>query len=155
MNRNRWLMLALIVSLAGNLILAGFIAGKVYGGSQWWPAADHSRTFRFPLGALPRERRAEFRAELRRNLDGSWKHLRQTQRAVAVAAGREQFDRAALEGALLRFRTELQTSQEKAHASLVDLMNSMTPDERRRAARAMQRHARGPRPLRGPPDHPR
>jgi uncharacterized membrane protein len=141
------LILALLLSLAANLALGGFIAGRMSA-----PASPPAPVAMDPyvgslraLRDLPEHRQAAMRPLLRehlRDLRPSVRDVRRAQRRVDEALTAEPFDPAALATALERFRTALLESQERSHGALVQLTGSLNPEERLALREAM---ASGPR----------
>ena len=149
MTKLRWLAVLLALSVAVNLGLAGFAAGRMFSGAHGGPLQDPAWGLARALRGLPEERRAALRPMLRsqmRTLGPSFRHLRGAQRNLIESAAAEPFDRAALEGALARFRNELLASQERSHRAFVEVMAALNPQERKRVLESMRRRA--------PPRHP-
>lgn len=148
MTKFRWLAVLLALSVAVNLGLAGFAAGRMFSGAQGGPLHDPAWSLARALRVLPEERRDALRPMLRsqmRTLGPRFRHLRGAQRDLIESAAAEPFDRAALEDALARFRNELLASQERSHSAFVEVMASLNADERKRVLESMRR--------RGPPRH--
>ena len=148
MSKTRWLAVLLAVSLAVNLGLAGFAAGRMFSGFHGGPLHDPARGLARSLRGLPDERRDALRPLLRaemRRIGPSVRELRGAQRDLIELASAEPFDRQALEAALERFRNELLASQERSHRALVEVMAALTEAERRQVLESMRRH--------GPPRH--
>jgi uncharacterized membrane protein len=146
MRSNNALVIALIVSLAANLALAGFVVGRM---SAPGPAPAAMDPFLGSLRAmhrLPEERQAEIRPLLRehfRSLRPSVREMRRAQRHVNEALAREPFDPAALDDALTGFRGVLLQSQERSHEALIQLAATLRPEERIVLREVMTRGARG------------
>ena len=148
MNKTRWLAVLLAASVAVNLGLAGFAAGRMFSGFHGGPLHDPARGLARSLRGLPEERRDELRALLRsemRPMGPRIRQLRGAQRDLVELASAEPLDRQALEGALERFRNELLASQERSHRALVEVMAVLSADERKQVLESMRR--------RGPPRH--
>ena len=142
MTKFRWLAVLLALSVAVNLGLAGFVAGRVYSGAHGGPLHDPAWGLARALRALPEERRDALRPMLRsqmRTLGPSLRHLRVAQRELIESAAAEPFDRVALEEAMARFRNELLASQERSHRALVEVMAALSADERKRVLESMRR----------------
>ena len=148
MTKFRWLALLLALSVALNLGLAGFAAGRMFSGFHGGPLHDPAWGLARALRGLPEERREALRPLLRsqmRTLGPSIRHLRSAQRDLIESAAAEPFDRAVLEGALERFRNELLASQERSHRALVEVLDFLSAEERKQVLESMRR--------RGPPRH--
>ena len=154
--RNRWLVGGLVVSVVLNLLLVGFVVGRLASappGMPPDPTAGFGRLLRF----LPEERREAVSPVLRghmRDVMREARGLRSEHEAVYSALAAEPYDAAALSAALAALRATLNTTQEVAHRSLVEVAGTLTAAERRQLADAMRkppwrqerRHHRPPPP---------
>lgn len=150
--RSKWLIVALIASLAGNLALGGFVFGRLGTPAPVPAALDPSLGMFRVLRELPEARREALRPPLRehfRSLRGDLQGMREAQRRINRALAGEPFDATALETALQGFRTALLDSQEHNHAMLVRLAGAMTAEERQLLRDAMTRSRRHRGPERG------
>jgi uncharacterized membrane protein len=148
-NSRKWIVGALVVSMALNLALAGFVAGRLLEPRMGPPRLDPSLALFPMLRDLPDARRDELRPLLRaefRQARGEMRRMRVAQRDIRSALTAEPFSDAELAAALAAFRTALLASQEGSHAALVRLAQALTPEERRMLATAMRGSA--PRPFR-------
>ena len=138
--RNKWLIGALAVSLVVNLLLAGFLVGRMSG--------DFG--FRGGFGAAPKMPQLRFleddrRREVTRDLDTRnalrpiLRELRRSQGDIRAALVAEPFEQEALSAALTEFRRRLEESQALSHRKLVAVAARLTPGERRRLARTIDR----------------
>jgi uncharacterized membrane protein len=157
--RNKWLVGGLALSLVLNLLLTGFVIGRLTWGAPGGPpdpTAGFGRLLRF----LPEERRDALRPLVREEMRAVAREargLRGEHAAMYAALTAEPFDAAALASALASLRLRLDATQEAAHRSFVALATRLTPEERRELAAAMrkplwQRRERGGPPGAGPPD---
>lgn len=146
----RWLLIALGVSLALNLALAGFLVGRAAGPppflrpspANFDPAAGLGRLLRF----LPEDRRSEVLDGIaRRDIRKSLGSVRRTQRTLAEHLSQEPFDEQALAATLGRFREQFAASQAASHAAFVAAAARMTPAERQRFVATMRKGPRGRR----------
>ena len=160
MRSRKWLVFALIASVAVNLAMAGFVVGRL--GAPWMApmSLDPSMGLVRVVRELPEERREVLRAELRehfRTLHPRLREMRQAQRRINSALTREPFEPDELSAALAAFRATLLESQQHSQAALVQVVSQMTPEERLLLREAMSRHRRPPghrdRPD-GPPQPP-
>jgi uncharacterized membrane protein len=141
------LSIALAVSIALNLLLAGILVGRAF---HRGPLPDRDKPAlhrerdgrRAPLRGLYREHDDELR-DKRRAIGAA----RRTARAALEA---EPFDRAALERALEALRKETGASQEIMHKAIVDAASKGSPEERKKLGFALDRTALGPDAPRGP-----
>jgi uncharacterized membrane protein len=146
------LSIALAVSIAINLLLAGIWVGRAFrhprpprAGNEM--AALHDERSeregrRGPLRGLYREHGDELR-ERRRAIG-------EARRAARQALDKEPFDRAALESALAALRKETGSSQEIMHRAIVEAAAKATPEERRKLGHALERFGPGTGRERGP-----
>ena len=143
MRTNKWLVGGLVVSLVVNLLLVGFVAGRMSGfGPPPGFGPDPTTGFFRLLGFLPDERRAAIAPELRKQMAALLPVLRKMrgdQREVFETLTAEPFDAAALEAALADLRANLTAAQVASHHSFVEMAKSLTPEERESLARAMRR----------------
>ena len=145
--RNKWLIAALVISLAGNLALAGFVAGRFSAPPPVPAGLDPTLGLFRVLRGLPEARREELRPEVRagfRGLRDELRRMRSAQHGINEALTAEPFDQEALAAALARFRAALLDSQEHNHDALIRIASRMTATERRLLQDAMTR-ARPPR----------
>ena len=154
MNRFRWLVAALVVSLLVNLVLVGFMAGRFSAGQR--PHFDPMMGIRAPTRFLAEERREELKPVIRQFREAlpSLRHLRGTQRVLYDAITADPFEREPLEEALASFRSNLLAGQQTGHAAFVNLVEALTPEERARMLKSMRARKRERR-RDGPPPAPR
>ena len=143
---SKWLIAALTVSVVVNLLLAGFVVGRMsgdFGFRGGMNAAPIMPQLRF----LEKARRREVTRglETRKALRPILRELRGSQGDIRAAFAAEPFDQEALSDALAEFRRRLEESQALSHRKLVAVAARLTPDERRRLARTLDRR-------RGQPD---
>lgn len=144
-NRN-WLVIGLVLSIAVNLALAGFVAGRLLRPGPFPAMLDPSLSLYRVIHDLPEPRRDAFRATMREHfhdLRGDIERMRRAQHDINDALERQPFDPHALDEALDRFRDALMDGQRSNQAVLVKVATAMTPDERKTLLEAMS-HA-GPR----------
>jgi uncharacterized membrane protein len=146
MRTNRWLIGGLVVSLVANLLLVGFVAGRMSGFAPP-PGFGPDPTVGFfrMLGFLSEERRATIAPDLRKQMHQIvpvLRKIRGDQRDVFEALTADPFDAAALEAALADLRANLTATQIASHAAFVEMVRALTPDEREALARAMRRPSR-------------
>jgi len=148
--RTRLLKIALVVSLALNLAVAGLIAGAALKGRPdpggrdgLWP---YSR-------ALPEPYRGDLMRSLRERR-GDWiadrEALGSTRAELAAALVAEPFDAAAVTALLARQRDRFTALADRGAALLVEQIARMSPEERQAYAAALERGPSG-RERMGPP----
>jgi uncharacterized membrane protein len=145
MQTSKWLTISLALSVAINLALVGFLAGRAgLRPGMAMPPDPSLGAFRvlrqIPLRPLLREQLEAVRPDLHR--------LRGAQADVRSALDAEPYDARALEAALAEFREALAASQKHSHEALERLAAHMTREERRQLLAAMDH---GPRVHRPPP----
>ncbi len=140
--RSKWLIGALAVSVVLNLLLAGFVVGRMSG--------DFG--IRSGIGPVPQlkflqedRRREVFQGlETRRAMRPKLRKLRSAQRDMRAALISEPFEEEALSETLAEFRRRLDESQALSHQRLVAVVSRLTPDERRKLASTLDRHPKPP-----------
>lgn len=148
MRSNKGLIAALVVSLALNLALIGFAAGRIGAGPGAHPIVASFGAARV-LRQLPDARQDELRPlyrEQMREIRPHIRELRQSQHHLAAALTAEPFDRDVLAAELAEFRTALLASQTASHQALVELAHAMTPEERALLRTSIAFRARSARP---------
>ena len=155
---NKWLIGGLTVSVILNLLLIGFVAGRVSGappllGGRMDPTTGYVRLLHF----LPEQRReaiAPIVEPMMRELMPALRSMRSDHRAVHEALAGEPFDPNALAATLETLRHHLGSTQATAHATLVELATALSAEERAQLADAMRRPAHKPRGERFRTDRP-
>ena len=149
--RGKWLVGALAVSIIVNLLLAGFVLGRMSGESGFKGGIGPGPVLP-QLRFLEADRRREVTEGLqsRRELRPILRELHRSQKQIRAAFLAEPFDEKALSEALADFRGRLDESQAMSHDKLVAVAARLTPDERRRLSKALDRR-RGPPDKRPPP----
>jgi len=148
MRTNRWLIGGLVLSIVVNLLLVGFVVGRLSGfGPPPAFGPDPTVGFFRMLGFLNDDRRAAIVPALRKEMGELMPTLRKVrgdQRAVFEALTADPFDPAALDAALAGLRANLTAAEVASHRSFVELAKQLSPTERKELARAMHRpHMRG------------
>jgi uncharacterized membrane protein len=147
MRRNRWLIGGLVLSIIFNLLLAGFVAGRLSGVGPPAFGPDPTVGFVRLLGFMDDARRASVRPMLREQLSETLpmlRKMRRNQAAVIDALTREPFDADALAESLTTLLDNLTAMQLASHKAFVALASQLTAAERLKLAQAMRR---------GPPMH--
>lgn len=133
MTGKRWLQLALAVSMALNLLVAGAIIGRM-------------RNPEPPLGWAVKQLDAETRQRLRpvmrrqvTNTARARRELRQLQVEIRDLMAEEALDRDRLSATLARMRALGADYQESLHEGAIDVLAELTPEQRLRVARRLLR----------------
>ncbi len=146
--KSKWLLAILVLSLALNLALVGFLIGR---SSAGFAGGDPTRGFpRWAMLDMSPERRAELRpamssqrASMRRQLRGMRKHHDALRAAVAA----NPFEAAALDAALADMRTAHAQVESLNHAAFREFVSQLSAAERQQLAEQLNRpHPRRPRP---------
>lgn len=141
MTRTRWLILVLLVSLAANVFVGGLAIGRW--ADHGWQGGQHMRSWHadVPDGPGPRWLRRMVGEEGLPVLGEVWQRheaaidpLREQSRAarnaVTEALGAEPFDREAYAAALDAMRHSMEAMHEATHTAMIDLVDSMTAEQR-------------------------
>jgi len=143
MRTSRWLIGGLVLSIVANLLLIGFVVGRLSGFGPPPPfSPDPTTGFFRMLGFLSDDRRAAIMPDVRKEMGDLMPMLRKVrsdQRSVYDALTADPFDPAALDTALAELRTNLTTAEVASHHSFVELAKQLTPTERQELAHAMHR----------------
>lgn len=168
MNRtNIWIVL-LLVSVLLNGVLLGFGARTVFGPEERQAVSptevNPGFNMRAFLAALPEGYRNEARQRAQSERRALRQEIRDVGRARAqarAAMGADDFDPAVAAEALARVREAEAQIQARSEAIILDIVQDLTPDERRevlrqsmRAPRGRPAGRRGPIGNRPPPDSP-
>jgi len=146
--RNKWLIGGLATSLIVNLLLVGFVVGRMTPGMAMPMRPDPTMGIYRMIDFLPEARRDEIKGMLRnagRSIRPQLRELRAVHRRIREAVMADPFVRADLENALSDLRERLGSTQVSAHQSFVDVVSQLTPEERAQLADAMRRPPRGHR----------
>src|SRR5262245_25281900 len=143
MRNNRWLIGGLAVSLIFNLLLTGFVLGRLSGFGPPPPfGPDPTAGFVRLLGFLEPDRRSAIAPALHTHMSEVLPMLRKMrgdQHAVIDALTADPFVPDALTNALAALRTNLTAVQVASHRSFVAMATQLTPQERAELASAMRR----------------
>jgi uncharacterized membrane protein len=142
MRNSKWLIIGLVVSIAANLALAGFVAGQMSRPGPVPAMLDPSLSLFRVIHQLPEARGEAFRPTVRahfRSLRGDLRRMREAQHGINEALTQEPFEPEALEQALTAFRAALLDGQRENHQVMVKVAESMTSEERQVLLEAMQR----------------
>ena len=149
MTRQNALLVALLVSVAINLLIAGVVLGRLGAPHREPPpAAWAARELGPETRGLVRERMREQLPQVR----PLRREMGEAQRAVRAAVTAEDFDPEALRAALARLREAGNRYEQFIHENLADLAASLSPQERGALVRAaLERRGGGDRGPRRPP----
>lgn len=146
MYNRKWLIIVLVLSLAANLALGGFVIGRMSHGGPVPGVMDPSLSLFRMMRELPERRREAFRPTVREHfhdMRDELRRMRAAQRGINDALEQEPFDADALEQALTDFRAALVASQRDNHDLLVRVAAAMSHEERAILREAMVRRRPG------------
>ena len=151
--RTKWLTIALLLSLAVNFAIGGFVIGRHAAPP---PKFDPTRGFQHWARTLPPERRAALRATIgeRHSRPMHMRALLRNNQAVQDAIVAAPFDGTALQKALAELRTQHQQGLESHHHAFVAFVSALTLEERQQLAvelkQSRRRHPRASAPAQDP-----
>jgi len=140
----RWMWIALISSLAINLLVVGIVGGAAWKwrhGGHWGghgfggPMAKYIRT-------LPDERRTEFRKVIRehfKKMRPQWRTVHEARNKVSESLKADPFDQATFEASMDALRSAEFSARKTMTPVLSDLASRLTPEER---ATFLKHHSR-------------
>lgn len=145
----RWIMAVLLVSLMANMIVVGVATGRIWahhGGHGWFDRhhRKHGEGKHDFLADVPDARRAELAELIRANraaVREERKKVHELRRAVREVMLREPFDKAAVEAALGNVNAARQEMGARFATELANLLERMTPEERKAfVEKGLRRH---------------
>lgn len=132
--RRNWLRIALMASLALNLLFIGVVAGKAmrHGGPFGWQhhGGPHGAFFR----RIDEPRRTELRQVLegdRAEIDGKRAEIEKLRQGVRDLIARDTFDATAVESAVAGVMAARMELRQGGTKRFIAALSRMTPDERR------------------------
>ncbi len=143
--KSKWTIVLLVASLALNLALVGYLAGR---SSAMYSNPDPTRGFPRWTMTLPDERREALRPTF--SLTDKRRHMRALRghhQALHKAVAADPFDAEALALALTDMRTGMAELELANHAAFQEFVSQLTPEERLALAAHLERprhHRRGP-----------
>lgn len=134
--RWRWLWTALIISLGLNLLVVGLVAGT--GWRRWHDDGRRhfslSRSLERLSEQVPTERRATVAQSLERyrsDVKPRWQAVRQAREDLMRTLEADPYDEAAARAAVERLNGAQLDARQRLSQVMLDLMRSLTPEERR------------------------
>ena len=159
MNTNRWLVLALLVSLAINLLIAGVVIGRHLDGGA--PSRMH---FEWLMQDLDDATRSKMRKNMHEQMKNTRPHrhdLRQAQRALHEAILTEPFEEDRVKAAMAEVRAASARLQQTMHDQMIQILSEMSAEDRTKVFSILSRMERrrhgldyGPGQGRGAPVRP-
>lgn len=146
--RRRGMKIALVLSLALNLLVVGAVASAawMYWRGGGWAGGKHhafTRAVNRLMEDLPEDRRAIARQILERHkteIDPLRKQLREARRSAAAALEAETYDEARMREALTRLEAIRGELRGTLHELALSLVKHLDLEERQRFMRYMMRH---------------
>lgn len=126
----RWIVGILLLSLMGNMLVAGVVGGRMLAHRH----GDHKDGMRDFLAELPQQRGAELGALVkswREAVRDGRRNIRDLRREVREAMLHEPFDKAAFEATLAKLTNARQSVRSKSTADFAELVTRMTAQERK------------------------
>lgn len=149
---NRTLTVLLIVSLAANVFLGGFVAGRMIGGPphrNFVHSIDASPGFKWRMGenlsALSPEARDAFRkafGDSRERLVKNFRETRRLRQALSDALAADPWSRAEVEAALADLRAADNAQQAALAELMVDAFEGLSAADRKALVEAMEKRGR-------------
>jgi len=131
--RKRWLLIALGLSVVLNLIIGGYVVGRIlYGPPSFGGPHFGLHKMTRDLSEEGRDLARDVMREHFRPLKGELSETRQTRRDIEELLSAETVDMVALESALDRLDTQNRVIHETIRAAIVDLIQRLPPEERRK-----------------------
>jgi uncharacterized membrane protein len=146
MNKTRWLILLLVVSVGVNLLGVGLIAGRLMSDRPERPIPPMS--LGWILRALDEDSRKQLRPQFEahtREVRPLLRKMRQAQRDFNDQLLMEQPDSAAMQSSLQQLRRSSDEYQTEMHAMMVEIIARLDADQRARIVSIL----RNPRKARG------
>jgi uncharacterized membrane protein len=145
---NRALTILLVVSVAANFALFGFVVGKQ---SRPYPTFDPTRGYVRWLQTLPEDRRDELRPIVRQSKGGTRPiRLGRIHREFRDLLNDDSIDEEKLTEVLNRLRLGHHTQQKASHEAFIAFVGQLTTQERLDLAATLASRPAHPRPRRRP-----
>lgn len=142
MNKSRIISIALVFSVALNLLFIGAVVGRFMYGPPHRPMSSH-------LGWVLRDLDEEARNKIRPILENQARAIRPLRRKLRTAQkefrkllAQQSFDEVALEASLIHLRQSSAEYQSGMHHQMLMILKDLDPEQRRRVSRFLMR----PRP---------
>ncbi len=135
--KSKWIAVILVVSLACNLVAAGFLLGSR---GQHLIGGDPTRGYPRWVRSLPEPRREALRPLVIKHMRAMRPGVRTMHAqnlAMRTALGADPFDEAALQTTLSELRAEAESVQRTTHASFIEFVAQLTPAERQKLSKEM------------------
>lgn len=150
--RRRWTRIALLISVALNVLFLGVVVGA---GWMHWQDDGRARSFSFSRGVeklikdMPADRKPIAQSALdryRNDVRPRWREVGEARRAAFEALRAEPFNEDQAKAALDRLDTLRESQRELMGTITFDLMRQLTPEERRTFLQALRQRRSPPQP---------
>jgi uncharacterized membrane protein len=138
----RGLIIALVISMAVNLLLGGAILGRVLMGPPPGPMPNHLGWIIRDLDTDTRKQLKPLLVEHARKAMPLRQEMRQAQRAFRQALLTEPLDESELTASLERLQTASAAFQDTMHKEMLVILKQLSPAERARVATFLHRPGR-------------
>lgn len=148
MNKQTWLVVALILSFGVNLLFVGVVIGRVMSAPS-----DGKPPLNWMMQELDESTRAELRTSFRehmRNTRSMRRDLRSAQEDLHRLITSDEYDEAAVKAGMAELRRRTETLQETMHTHVAEIMANLEPEERVRVMKFIA-NPRGRSSSRRPP----
>lgn len=139
----RWVRLALIVSVALNLLVAGAIAGRILSGPGPGPMPRHLGWITQSLDAPTRQAIAPLLRDNRQSIRPLHRAMGQAQQRFHQVLEAKELDQQALAAALNDIQGASATYQRALHSQMISVLTRLDHDQRRQVADFLQQHRPG------------
>ena len=147
MNKSRWLTLALVLSLAANLLIVGIFVGRSMSGV---PGAFHlPPNLGWMIRHMDQPTRQALRSEMEQHSSAIRpirREMREAQRAFDRLLVQSEPDVDALSETLTRLRSASDRYQQETHGMMLKLIPELNEEQRRQVSKTLRRR---------PDQHPR
>lgn len=139
-----------VVSLAANLLVVGFLATAWHrhGGKHWRGGGIERSLMHFAHRELPRDKRRALRDRWHTERDAFkpvFQGMHAARKDVSAVLQAETYDRAALEAALAKLWEKRAAMRESASKTFVDLVEMLSDDEKKAFGKFIEKDRRGRR----------
>ncbi len=146
MNKQTWLIVGLVVSIAFNMLFVGIVVGRtIFGGPP-----PHMQWMMQDVGEETRRTVHQAMRETAEQTESTRKSLRRAQRELHKTIRAEEYDKEAVAQALSEVRRLTNEMQEIMHGQMVESLEMMAPEERLHVVRKISGARPGPRGPGGP-----
>ena len=128
MKNNTWLIVALVISMGTNLLVAGVAIGRMVHGP--------SPMLEWMTGDVSDETRSKILNSMKKHFRDTWetrRQMRDLQARLGEAVVAEEYDEAKVTTLFAELRQVSARLQQRSHRQIIENLREMTPEERRHA----------------------